>query len=510
MAKPSFSENLKRQMAQRNLTWKSITAMVLFGMIILVFVLMSGNNHQMTGVGYAAQVNNTYISLKDLDAETARVERNFGQMFGQLGGAQRSFMTSQALNSLIQGELISQYAEKNRIFATDHEVKETIVKDLPYFQEEGRFRRDRYEQILEANRLTPSEFEEKLRKDRKTMRVRQLLEASSSPLKLELDKKKLLSETQMSFAFARLDKNAAVETMVVSDADIDAKLADASFKGRVEADFAKEPLRYDTQEEVRAQHILIKVDAQNPASDAAARKKIDELAVKAKSGDFGALAAAQSEDLGSKAQKGDLGFFGRGKMVPEFEAVAFSAKVGEISAPVKSPFGYHLIKVTERKEAKKAELKDVERTIAKRLINEERYEAEVKKLEELTTAKDVSGVNAQLAKMGVKWQETGFVEIGSDFIPSMGSREATHAAFKLSAANPLSGVVRESDGSGQKFVIQYKGQSSKPAAEPVSYDMLARERSSERLNQWLEGLQKEAKILRNPSVGANDPMSLGL
>lgn len=510
MAKPSFNENLKRQLAERNLSFKSITAMVIFGMIILVFVLMSGNNHQMTGVGYAAQVNNAYISLKDLDAETSRVERSFGQMFGQLGGAQRSFMTSQALNSLIQGELINQYAEKARIFATDHEVKEVIVKELPYFQEDGRFRRDRYEQILEANRLTPNEFEEKLRKDRKTMRVRQLMEASSSPLKMELEKKKQLSETQMSFAFARLDKNVAVEGMAVTDADVDAKLADASFKSRVEADFAKEPLRYDTQEEVRAQHILIKVDAEKPESDAAARKKIDEIRAKTATQDFGTLAAQNSEDMGSKAAKGDLGFFGRGKMVPEFETVAFAAKVGEVSQPVKSPFGYHLIKVTEKKEAKKAELKDVERQIAKRLINEERYEAEVKSLEEKLAAKDLAAVNAQLAKMGVKWQETGLVEIGTDFIPSMGSREATQAAFKLSAANPLSGIVRESDGSGQKFVLQYKGQSSKPAAEPVSYEMLARERSSERLNQWLEGLQKEAKILRNPSVGANDPMSLGL
>lgn len=508
MAKPSFTENFKRQLAQRNLSMKSLTAMVLFGVIILVFVFFSGNTQQATGAGYAAQVNHTYISLKDLDAETARVERSFGQMFGQLGGAQRSFMTSQALNSLIQGELISQYAEKARIFATDHEIKEIIIKDLPYFQEDGRFRRERYEQILEANRLTPSEFEEKLRKDRTTQRVRQLMEVSSSPLKLEIEKKKQLTETQMNFAFARLDKAATVETMPVSEADIDAKLADASFKGRVEADFAKEPLRYDTPEEVRAQHILIKVNPQDPASDAAAKKRIEEIRAKTATQDFGALASQNSEDLGSKANKGDLGFFSRGKMVPEFESVAFSAKVGEVSAPVKSSFGYHLIKVTDRKEAKKSELKDVERLIAKRLINEERYEAELKALEEKLAAKDLAAVTAQLEKMGAKWQETGWVEIGTDFIPSIGSREATHAAFQLTAAKPLSGLVRESDGSGHKFVIQYKGQNTKPAVEPTSTEMLARERSSERLNQWLDGLQKEAKILRNPAVGVNDPMSL--
>lgn len=510
MAKPSFGENMKRQLAKRNLSFKAIVAMLIFGVIILVFVFTGTGAQQLGGVGFAAQVNDKYISLKDLDAETARVERSFGQMFGQLGGAQRSFMTSQALNSLIQGELISQYSEKARIFATDHEIKEVIIKDLPYFQDEGRFRRDRYEQILEANRMTPNEFEEKLRKDRKTMRIRALLEASSSPLKLELEKKKLLAESQMNFNFVRLDKGKAVAAMSVPEAEITARLTDATFKGRVAADFQKEPLRYETPAQIRASHILIKVDPANPTSDAAAKKKIDELKVKTATEDFGTLAAATSEDQGSKVNKGDLGFFGRGKMMPEFEDVAFSAKVGEISAPVKSPYGYHLIQVTDRKEAKKAELAGVENEIAKRLISEEKYEAELKVLEDKLAAKDVPGANGQLKRMGLAWQETGFVEMGSDFIPALASREATQAAFRLSESNPISGIVRESDGTGTKFVIEYKAKNTKTLEQPIVAETLARERSAERLTQWLEALQKEATIKRNPAVGANDPMSIGL
>jgi peptidyl-prolyl cis-trans isomerase C len=101
---------------------------------------------------------------------------------------------------------------------------------------------------------------------------------------------------------------------------------------------------------VRASHILLKLD-QNAAADEKAKTlaKARELSAKARAGaDFAALAKANSAD-GSAAMGGDLGFFPRGRMVPEFEAAAFSLKVGQVSQPVLSQFGYHVIKVTERK-----------------------------------------------------------------------------------------------------------------------------------------------------------------
>ena len=93
------------------------------------------------------------------------------------------------------------------------------------------------------------------------------------------------------------------------------------------------------EEEIKARHILVKEEAQ--AKDIAAKL--------AKGGDFAALAKEFSQDPGSKDKGGDLDYFGKGQMVPEFEAAAFALEKGKISAPVKSNFGYHIIKLDDRR-----------------------------------------------------------------------------------------------------------------------------------------------------------------
>ena len=93
------------------------------------------------------------------------------------------------------------------------------------------------------------------------------------------------------------------------------------------------------EEEVNARHILVKDEV-----------KAKEIAEKlAKGGDFAALAKENSEDPGSKDNGGDLGYFGKGQMVPEFEAAAFALEKGKISAPIKSNFGFHIIKLEDKR-----------------------------------------------------------------------------------------------------------------------------------------------------------------
>jgi peptidyl-prolyl cis-trans isomerase C len=117
--------------------------------------------------------------------------------------------------------------------------------------------------------------------------------------------------------------------------------------------YDKNPDLFKSPEQVKARHILIQVPKEASEEDKKKLKeKADEVLKKVKAGeDFAKLAAENSDDPGTKSKGGDLGFFSKGSMVPAFEQAAFSLKPGEVSELVETEFGFHVIKVEEKKEA---------------------------------------------------------------------------------------------------------------------------------------------------------------
>jgi foldase protein PrsA len=171
-----------------------------------------------------------------------------------------------------------------------------------------------------------------------------------------------------------LRKNMELNLLVYKVSTKDITVSEDALK----AHFEENKSDYDQPEMVKASHIL--VDTEEKAKEI--QKKLAEGA------DFAELARSESTDPMSAAEGGDLGFFARGRMVPEFEKVAFSMSPGQTSGPVKSEYGYHIIRVTDRKDAHEAtfeEVKDdIERTIkgsqaksAQALASELRLEADV-------------------------------------------------------------------------------------------------------------------------------------
>lgn len=137
--------------------------------------------------------------------------------------------------------------------------------------------------------------------------------------------------------------------------NVQPKITDANTK----AFFDKNKLRY-SQDEVRAYHVLLATEAE-----------AKEVYTKAKAGeDFEVLAKKFSKDPSAAQNMGDLGFFTRSRMVPQFADAAFSMKAGEISQPVKSPFGFHVIKVVEKKDGKPVKFDEVKDQVRGDLQNE--------------------------------------------------------------------------------------------------------------------------------------------
>ncbi|MFS4457579.1 SurA N-terminal domain-containing protein [Bdellovibrio sp. HCB2-146] len=213
---------------KRKLSAKSVTAIVLFGAIILVFVFFGLPGRLGPGVGSVARVNNSLISVADFQQEENRIQQYYQNLFGSSMdfSSQRQLLRQQALENLVRMELVSQVANKEAILATDAEVRDFIVKDIPFFQQNGQFQREFYSRYLESTRMNPGEFENKVRKDIANVRARHLFEIAAKPNAAEAAKLKDLKGTKINILFAKVDQEAATKAMTKEKAEAAIKALD--------------------------------------------------------------------------------------------------------------------------------------------------------------------------------------------------------------------------------------------------------------------------------------------
>ena len=162
-------------------------------------------------------------------------------------------------------------------------------------------------------------------------------------------------------------------------------ITEEQIKARFEEGLKMRPsLTNAAPEQVRASHILVKVD--KPEDDAAALEKITKIRERALAGEDFAALAKENSDCPSKARGGDLGAFGHGQMVPEFDKAAFEQPVGEIGEVVKTQFGYHIVKVTEKIPAHVPTLEDFREDIVESIRAEAVMKAQREYIEGLRDA----------------------------------------------------------------------------------------------------------------------------
>lgn len=354
---------------------KNITAYVVFGAICLVFVFFGiapSNNMGGTG-GAAAIVNKAPISFVSFREQFDRMQEQYKfQLQGNNAQRQQALgrMKKQALDMLINNEVIYQSASKVGVFTVDGEVIDSIV-NIKAFQKDGRFEREYYDNYLKYRQMAAQTFEAEFKKDLVIDKMRGLLEkAIDIPQSLQ-PIHSMAEGSTYALEYAVIDAVELKDKAPISVAQEKAYLEKAENLKKAQEDYAQNESRYKTGEQVHAQHILIKFDETKKGSKEAALKKIKDIANRAQKEDFSKLANAVSEDPGSKAKGGDLGFFSRGAMVKSFEDYAFSGAIGKVSEPIESPFGYHLIKVLEKKPAVTKSFDQVKLQIAEEELRKE-------------------------------------------------------------------------------------------------------------------------------------------
>lgn len=381
---------------------QGVFAWLIVGAIILTFALF-GINQYLSGGGDSsvATVDGAEISRMQLEQAYGQQRQRLVQMFGGKLPAMftEKMLKQQALSQLVTKEVLVQAAYGNGIRIGDLQLAE-IIRSAEVFHEDGSFSRSRYEQLLAQQGMSPGMFEAQVRRDMLAAQFESGYRDSSFVTTAEVDNLLRLQKQQravgyLNIALAPFSKAATVGDEEVTDyyqsnqssfmrpervkidyleLDLQAladavTVTDAELRSRYEA----RKINYSTPQERRASHILIKVDENAPQSDVeAAREKAEALVSRIRAGeDFAELARENSDDPGSAKQGGDLGFFGRGAMVMEFEEAAFALQEGEVSEPVRSPFGFHIIKLTGIRGGEVKPFEAVKADIRKEIQNEQ-------------------------------------------------------------------------------------------------------------------------------------------
>jgi peptidyl-prolyl cis-trans isomerase D len=222
-----MSENMADKM-KRKLSGKSITAIILFGAIILVFVFFGLPGRMGAAVGSVARVNNALISVADFQREESRVSEYYKSIFGsQMDfSSQRQLLRQQAIENLVRNELVAQAAQSEGILATDRELADFLTRDIPQFQTNGVFQKEIYRNFLEGNHFTAGDFEGKMKKDITNVRARHLFEIVNRTSAAEAGKMQELRGGKINVSFVKIDEDALIKAMTKEKAEAAIKALD--------------------------------------------------------------------------------------------------------------------------------------------------------------------------------------------------------------------------------------------------------------------------------------------
>ena len=365
---------------------QGILAKVIIGLIIIVFALFGFGSITtfLVQVPKVATVNGEEIGQGEMELAVERNRRLLLSRGVPIDQINEDELRANVLEGLISRELLSQAADRFSLHFSDEAVDADILA-TETFQLDGVFSADQFQNVIRGAGYTPLGYRDELRIDRL---FEQMLTGIRDSAFLTGEESKryssLLSQTR-DIAYIEITATDLMDEVVVEDEEIRAyydantpdfvteetvnlqyvELRHDDLAGNLEIDeealalyFSEVRGDYSTDETRRLAHILVEVTDDLSAEDASAiASEIHDRIRKGE--DFSALASELSDDAGSRENGGDLGFNPRGIFYPEFEAVAYDLALNQVSPPVETGIGFHIIKVLGIEDAVQPELDDV-------------------------------------------------------------------------------------------------------------------------------------------------------
>ena len=366
--------------------------------------------------------------------------------------AMRATIDQMATNVIVQRAVLAIEAEHQGLVVATKEIERSIL-DVPGFRgSDNRFDRQQFSDWVEYNYGNERNF---MRDQRTRLLAEKMLTFMRSNAAVTDDEARLSVRQRLEevrIGFVALDAGEAPEDFEPEEIQVDAFLEARESEARDL--YSQRNATFNVPEQVRARHILFRVDkdADEEAVDAA-RKKAEIAIVRLEEEEFADLAEEISDDVGSKLEGGDLGFFGRGRMVKAFEDAAFALEAGQTTEPVRSDFGFHVIRVEEKKAAENRSFEEVREELAVELLGRDAAREDARALAQTISA-EVSGdkdLETAVRDQDLTLERSGLLRRRPDgFVPSLGAaQDLMAAAFTMQPGESSPRVFEV----GEKFVL---------------------------------------------------------
>lgn len=359
---------------------QSWIAWVIVGLLIIPFALWGINSYfEGGGGGVVAEVNGSEITLRDYQRSLQQQRQRMRSMLGANYSPElleNPQMRRAVLDAMVENDLISQTVHEDG-FRINDAILFSQLRQIGAFQHDGVFSPALYEQVLASQGMSKPFFESSLRSDIMQAQLLTGFRQAAFITDYELQEAVRLQEQQRTARILTIPATVdRLQNREVSDEEIStqyemnakryeipeqvsieyielsvARLAEGVTveESEVETLYQERKESLVADEERLASHILIELpEGADDAAVSAADQRLKEVQEKLAAGEsFESLAKSYSDDPGSATMGGDLGFFPRGIMVPEFDEAVFNMTAGETSEPVRTQFGYHLIRLHE-------------------------------------------------------------------------------------------------------------------------------------------------------------------
>lgn len=435
-------------------------AWIILGAIGVTFVLFgTANFFQSGGIEHAvAKVNGTSISERELEEAYRRIVNSSGnEALRRMDPAQ---VKKEVLEGLIEERILLQNAEKLGLTISDERIN-SVIRSLPVAKDaEGRFSQEAYLQFLSSTNFTDHSFRLFIRDNMVLQQMQRAIAGTALALPIDVKDYVRYAHQQRDFQYTVIPESAVRDKAVISEDALkeyyDAHLNQFMLPEQIALEYVHlsfndvlDKLHYTDQdlqafyqdnlsaftipENAQAAHILVAVPkGADQAAESAAKEKIEKIHKELEAGaSFDALARQYSDDKVSAERGGELSWFAAGEMVPEFEKAAFALSPNQVSAPVKTEFGYHLIKLENKKPQHVKSFAEVKEEVAdkyKRYQAEEKFIALADEIAQLAfdTADSLQPV---ADKVGKSIEKTSLFSEGELRDPLLNRPEVMAAAF---------------------------------------------------------------------------------